>query len=437
MTPYKYIPASLGASARKGTEPKQDYTDLFQATLNEQFYNSSNWCTIERETLIGSEEYEDIDVRMNYVINAETGLKLGDDWRTLLFKEITDVPQMGLYYVFEDNHWLTINIESLNRLAGACTIRRCNNALKWIDEPTGVYYNEPCVVEYLIKEPRDYFTQGSPFKTPGGFLQIHTQYNERTDNIQENQRFLFGNPGHWMAYRVVGAGLNNLRNEETFDNTTTTVLTIDLIADFVNPELDDVVNGIAEFGTNLYEIYLSQDTIQGAIGETIQVTASVLYNNNTVTRTLTWESSNTSVASVSGSGLVTFNSLGACVITASIKNTTYNDTCAVTVTNTPEMNYEILISPDTNYVLEAKERTYTVYLYENNIQKNNTFAITCDANEVPSANYTFTKLDDNSFKIENNLRDMNSHLTITCTSGSYTAKEYDIYLRGAWLQENI
>ena len=74
---YKYIPASLATKAKKGSTPKNQYVDLFQETMNEQFYNSSNWWTILEEPIIGSQEYEDVDVRIAHVINAETGLKLG------------------------------------------------------------------------------------------------------------------------------------------------------------------------------------------------------------------------------------------------------------------------------------------------------------------------------------------------------------------------
>jgi len=438
MANYKYTTASLAASAKRGTSPKEDYVDLFQQTLNEQFYNSSNWWTIEEETAIGSQEYEDVDVRISHVINAETGLKLGDDWKTLFFINVSHPAEMGKYYVFDDNTWITTNIEFEKNLTGTCTIRRCNNTLRWIDEATGGYYEEPCAIEYLVKEPRDYATQGSPFMTPGGFLHIQTQLNERTILIAENQRFLFGGAGHWMGYKVIGAGINNFRNTETYDNESAKVLTLDLIASFINPELDDIVDGIADVYTNVYQISVSSGSAQGNIDDTIQLDATVYYNDNTVTRELTWESSNVNVASVDDDGLVTCNALGQCEINVYVKNSSTFTTSWITVTATPENNYEIVITPDTNYVLEGQEREYTVYLYENNIQQADTFVIECDANTVPSANYTFTGGSVvNRFKVVNDLRDLTSYLTIQCTSGSYTPKEFDIYLRGAWLHENV
>ena len=215
---YKYIPSSMTIQPKAGTSPKNVYTDLFAQTLKEQFYNSSNWWTIQEETSVGSELYENVDVRIAHLINAETGLKLGDDWKTLLFSDTNHPVELGKHYVFDDNTWLTTNTEIRKNLSATCTIRRCNNTLRWIDEPTGAYYEEPCTIEYEVKEPRDYFTQGSPFMTPGGFIHILVQFNSRTNLINENQRFMFGNSGHWTCYKVIGTGINDFKNEKTYDN---------------------------------------------------------------------------------------------------------------------------------------------------------------------------------------------------------------------------
>ena len=428
---YKYILPDLNIRAGIPTTPKDSYTELFQETLNNQFYNASNWWTITEETSNGSAVFADVDVRIAHVINSETGLKLGDDWKTLLFKDVDHDTQLGRLYVFDDNTWLTINTEFVKNLTGTSTIRRCNNTMRWVDETTGIFYEEPCSIEYMVKEPRDYLTSGSPFATPGGFLHIEMQFNERTNLIRENQRFLFGNPNHWTCYKVVGTGLNDFKNQETYDNESANILSMDLIANFVNDELDDVVNGIADVNTNLYTITLNKATAAGIPTDTIQLTPTVTYNGKSATRTVLWTTSNALIATVSTSGLVTLVANGACNITGTIDGNTANDVCAITVSATPVVNSHVLIAPDTNFVLEGVTNTYSAYLYEDDVVQVDTFTITCNRNSVPAVNFTFTQTDGNHFTILNTLRDSSSYLTITCTVGA-VVKTFNIYLRGGW-----
>lgn len=435
---YKYTPASIEAGAKKGINPKNQYIELFQKTLDEQFYNASDWWTIQEETLVGSNLFNEVDVRISHVINAETGLKLGDDWKTVLFPDLNHQLDLGKRYIFNGSVWMVINTEVIKNIAATCTIRRCNNTLRWIDERTGSYYTEPCSIEYEVKEPRDYATQGSPFMTPGGFLKIYTQLNSRTALIKENQRFLFGNRLHWTCYKVVATGLGDFLNMTTYDNDSAHILSMDLAANFVNNETDDIEDGIADAYTNLYNVTLNNTTIQGQVGTTYQLTANVKYNGNSVTRTMDWESSNTKIASVSGSGLVNFLSTGSCIITTSVhRNPAYAD-CLITVTGSPAYNYEITLSPNKNYVLEGSSQTYEVYLYENNIKASGSFVVTCNSGSISSANYVFTQNTGNTFTISNIKRDVNSFLTIRCTTGSVIPyKDFYIYLRGGWQFDNV
>ena len=431
MYQYKYIPSSIIIQPTAGSSPKDVYTNLFAQTLKEQFYNSSNWWTIQEETNAGTQIYQTVNVRIAHLINAETGLKLGDDWKTLLFSDINHSIELGKHYIFDENTWLTTNTEIRKNLSATCTIRRCNNTLRWIDESTGAYYEEPCIIEYEVKEPRDYFTQGSPFMTPGGFLHILTQFNNRTNLINENQRFLFGNSGHWTCYKVIGTGINDFKNEKTYDNTSAKILTLDVIANFVNNELDDVVNGIADANTNLYTVSLNKTSAQGTPSSTVQLIPSITYNGKSVTRTINWTTSSSSIATVNISGLVTLIATGSCLITANIAHSSASAVCSILVTGSPIANNEVTISPDINYILEGMSRTYSVYLYTNDVQQADAFVVSCIPNGISQTNYTFNQIDGNNFYIKNNVRDISSYLTIQVTSGSHVASR-NIYLKGAW-----
>ena len=78
-------------------------------------------------------------------------------------------------------------------------------------------------------------------------------------------------------------------------------------------------------------ISVSQSSAQLTVGETLQLTATVAPSNAT-NKTVTWRSSNTTVATVSGTGLVTAVSAGTATITATTTDgTNLSATCQLTV----------------------------------------------------------------------------------------------------------
>lgn len=412
--------------------PKQDYINLVQETLNEQFYNASDWYTIQEETSVGSGQYQNVDVRVNNLINPTTADNSEDDFKKLIFPDLDHSVNLGRLYLFDDNYWITINVDKIKTLAQTVIVRRCNNVLRWIDEQTGALYEEPCSIGYLIKENRDYSTAGSAIVVPSGMVDCFFQINTRTNKIKPNQRFLFGNPNNWTAYRTEGGGINNFNNQKTLDNNSATLGRYSLSADFINEQADNLTLGIANAYTNVYEITLNQSTGSGSTGQTIQLEATVTLNGETVTRNVTWASSNTTVATVSSVGLVTILATGNSTITCSLENNnTVSATCVIAGTGSPVDNYQVIFSPDSNYVLEGAEKTWTVYLYKNNVQQIDTFTFSLDSNTVPATNYTYTVLGGNSFKIKNITRFLTDSLEITATSGAYN-KTITVALRGAW-----
>lgn len=412
--------------------PKQDYINLVQETLNEQFYNASDVYTIQEETSVGSGQYQNVDVRVNNLINPTTADNVEDDFKKLIFPDLDHSVNLGRFYLFDDNYWITTNVDKIKSLAQTVIIRRCNNVLRWIDEQTGALYEEPCSIGYLIKENRDYSTAGSAIVVPSGMVDCFFQINTRTNKIKPTQRFLFGNPNNWTSYRVEGGGINNFNNQKTLDNNSATLGRYGLSVDFINEQTDNLTLGIANAYTNVYEITLNQSTGSGSTSQTIQLEATVTLNDETVTRNVTWTSSNTAVATVSSTGLVTILATGNSTITCSLENnSTVSDTCVITGTGSPVDNYQVIFSPDSNYVLEGAEKTWTVYLYKNNVQQVDTFTFSLDSNTVPATKYTYTVLGGNSFKIKNIERFLTDYLEITATSGSYN-KTITVNLRGAW-----
>lgn len=428
---YKFIPAGDPIQ----TSPKETFTTGFQQMLDDKFYEAQDWYTITEETSHASGVYQNVDVRINGVINPTTTDNVEDDFKKLLFKDIDHSVDLGRLYQFSNNYWITINVDKINTLAQTVVIKRCNNTLRWIDELTGAYYQVPCSLGYLINENRDYATAGSAVVTPSGLLQCIVQYNSKTIKIRPNQRFLFGSDGQWTAFKVEGGGINNFNNLQTYTNTNVGFTRLSLAVDYValaNNETDDLTNGIANAYTNVYSLTLSESSISGEAAQQVQLGATLTLNGETVTRTLVWSSSNTLIATVNSSGLVTFVAEGTCTITCQLENnTTVSDTCAVSVVADPVDTYQIVFSPTTNYVLEESEQTWTAYLYKNTVQQADVVSFVLDANTVPSANYIYQVLGSNSFKISNYERFLTDTLEVTATSGIYS-RSLSISLRGAW-----
>ena len=425
---YKYYPAGMGTINKN---PKDEHIDLFQENLRDQFYNSSDVFTIQEETALGSGVFQNVDARINRVIDASTGDRVGDDFKKLLFSDLNHPTNIGWMYLFDNNYWVATNIDKIKSLTTTVTIRRCNNVLRWYDADGG-YYEEPCSIGYLIKENRDFLTSGSNIVNPSGMIECYVQMNPRTNKIRPNQRFLFGNSSNWTAYRVEGGGINNFQNRTTLDNFSVGLITLSMSSDYINPQEDDVVNGIANSFSNQYSISLNHSSIEGLVGGTLDLDATVTLKDIIVSRNLTWKSDDESVVTVDGTGMVTFVSDGSATITCHIQNNpSVFDTCSVIVSSTPTDTYQVVYTPEINRIVEGDSVIWNFYLYKNGIIQGNTFTFTLTPNTVPLDHYVYLPIDGNSLAIQNMKMYLDDHMTLNATSGIHSV-DIDVYLVGKW-----
>jgi len=216
----------------------------FQAFIDSEFYNAPDAFVIDEETIFASGSFVPVEVRINRGINIYTGDKGGDDFKTVIFKDLAHATGMGMKYRFQNNDWLVTNTEILKNFAASCTIRRCNNVLRWTD-PIGNIQQEPCVIDYMIKRPVDQVGT-SDLVQANGFIEVLCQLNEWTRTIQDGQRFLFGNTDRWVCYKALGGGIKNFMNLETYNNDSAHLLTMNVVISQVNETTDDLTLGIAD-----------------------------------------------------------------------------------------------------------------------------------------------------------------------------------------------
>ncbi len=432
--PYDYLNASLAVTNVNPAliDLKDDYVGYFQEVLNQEFENASDLWTIQEELPFASGILQNVKVRLlAHVINNDTGNKIGDDYKKILFKDLQHSVGIGVLYYFNDNYWITIQTDKTKQLAASAIIKRCNNVLRWMDLDGG-YHAIPCSIDYLINENRDYSTAGTSLVLPAAQLEIICQWNTESNLIRPNQRFLFGNANNWNAYKTLGGGINNFNNLKTSDNLSNGLMRLSVGANYVNMDTDDIVNGVADVRQMQYVVTIADQTITGNPANTRQLTEDTTMNGETVVRSVTWTSSNVAVATVSSAGLVTFVGVGTCNITcALLNNPTIFDVCVVTVTNAIVSNYQVVLTPDTNIILQGETQTYNCKLYLNGVLQVSTFTFTMGATTIPNTSYVFTVIDGNNFSVKNIKKDLTDTLTITCTSGT-NSRVLDVILKGVY-----
>jgi hypothetical protein len=406
----------------------------FQAQLNEFFEVAPDVYVIQEETAIGSEIYSNVDVRINRAINAYTGLKLGDDFKQVIFKDLSHSAPLGTRYYFDSNYWITINSEIIKNFAASATIRRCNNMLRWIDE-YGVLYEEPCSIEYNINSTTDQIRIGDNPVLPEGYIEVYAQLNTKTNKIKNNQRFLFGNTGNWTCYKVFGNGTRNFLNQETSDNTSASMLRLYMGVNYENDPNDDLVNGICDVYKTVYSLSITPSSVTGNPGSTIELVPSLTLNSDPIDLSISYMSSGSSIATTSGSSsnILSLVSSGSCNITGYMTaNPDIDCVVPVVVSSSPAINtYEIRVSPDDGIILQGESQAYTVYLYLNGVVQADTFTLTIANPNVPIDKYTLTVVDGNNFTVTNNHLYLDYPLVLQLDSGSHT-KQFYIYLQGAW-----
>lgn len=404
----------------------------FKASASTVFDLSTDVFTIQRESTLGSGSFIDTRVRVTSAINSLTSKMRGDDWKQIIFHPYdTFTDGIGWKYVFNNNTWLSVFSDVLKSVVTNCTVRRANEHLRWIGED-GVYYEEECVVDYELTGVRDLVRQDD-VPLPQGYINVYAQLNSKTEKIRPNQRFLFGRPNQRVCWRVFGNGIMNTQSQITNDETSGQLLVLTVGGYEYNEQLDNLELGIVDYYKNQYSISLSASQISGNTTETYPINATLLLNNIPTSGSLTYNTSSSSIATISASGLLTLNSAGSTIATAYMGgNPAISGSALVSVTASGTTTNEIRITPsDNTSILEEDYADITAYLYINSVQQSDAFTFATANSNVPVADYTISNITANGFRLTNNIMCLEYPLLINATSGSYT-KQISIQLNGAF-----
>lgn len=413
--------------------PKASYYADYAAMMDLGFENAPNvvYDEIEYEATYGEEDFITIPrVRVDTILNYNTGIILGDDYKTFVFAPEFEIqPYYGMKFRWQGSYWLVINTNSYASLPVSAEVRRCNNILRFFNEKGERVY-EPCIMDYTLRFANNEDTM--TIAIGNGEQKVWCQRNSRTQLIQPNDRFLFGTPEQRVAFRLYAGGVKNYLNGVTMDDLSPTITEFYVDHYEINPLFDDLENGFANAYLNEVTIALNDVEPRMNIGDKDVVSAIVKRGNTILDNVnIEWLSSDNDVVSVSD-GVITANALGDAVITATISDTNISTTAQVSVVEEEVDDvYELLVSPDKDYVLQGVSETFVVDLYKNGVKQPDVVTFADLSTGIPVGKYTITSDVQNTFTLTNKGMYMGAPVIVRCVSGSHELTLY-IKLRGLY-----
>lgn len=217
---------------------QQSFLNDLQQTINEQFQIASDVYTIQEEQNFGKLDWQDINCRITHVL-PDTNIspqKKSDDWRNIIFDNISHYYALGIRYQFDDNVWITVQSDYYHKPTASAIIRRCDSTFKFYDANQNLV-EEPVIIDYDLRLTKLLF--GKDIILPQGHITVICQMNDSTKQISINKRFMLSET---EVYKV--DYINNYIRKNTYDKTSVPLIYMTLYKDEVSPT-DDVTNLVA------------------------------------------------------------------------------------------------------------------------------------------------------------------------------------------------
>lgn len=399
--------------------PNDSYRSFQQDLINELFDNTSARYTVQEQDAIGASTYHDIDVWLDYIVGTtSSGVKNGNDFTQLMFRDIDHETVQGLYYIFDNNYHISYFYNKYDGLEKALAVRRCNNFMRIVDPENGSIFSIPCVIDYDMTSPSQQVS--SYIITPNNHAVVMVQGNVDTLRLFKlNTRYMFnGRPFKLLAYQ--NALLYDLQNQ------TPTLLYLDLYLDELHDK-DDVANGLAYNGEYDYSIQIDSDDMELTNGETGTLTTTVVLNGEEVNGSVTWSSSDTSAVMIDSTGQYTVvgASGSSAVITATLQgNVAVTSTITIQVVDTQSVQPLVVLNPTFSKIRQYESIDFTVEVMYGStmvVPDNVTVSLLQDSQVLTNQYLTITKTE-SQYKITANAITPNPqilYITVQNTAPSF------------------
>lgn len=331
-----------------------------------------------------------------------------------------DTIDVGDIVVWNGNSWLVTDLDDDTGIQYIGIIDKCNNTLKWLDQYNNIITHFCTVINKSLYttgiDENKYIIVGD------GQVNVTVSSNEDTLTLDRNKRFLFGYNGVYDCWKITQADRTSQPG----------VIQFVMAYEDINPETDDLINGIANAYDNTYSLTINQTSpLSQAVSTTGTLSHTLTLNNQPSTEAVQWVSSNTAVGTINSStGQYSLLTTGTVKFTCRlVNNNNIKAEITVNVVSVPAGVKEVVISPNVTSILQGKNQTYEIFLYIDGIKQNNVFTFTASGADSSSC-YGFEALSGNSFKVSC-LKMSGLPLVVNCVSGS-ESKSISISLKGLW-----
>lgn len=402
-------------------QPNEAYRQLEQARINDQWENTSARYTVLEQDEIGSAHYTEIEAWLNYVVGqTSTGVKSGEDFCQLAFQDITHPCIRGRYYQFDNNIWLTYFTDDHDSLSKTLAVRRCNNALRWVNPENGAIETVPCVVDYDMSSPSMQVT--SSILTPNNHATVMIQGNNLTNSqLKTNMRFVLGG----RPFKLYGYQ-NALLYSQLVPSPT--LLYLDLYLDEKQAN-DNFENSIAFNGYYNYTIIPSQMSIEVLPNSTGTLTANAELNGDSIVRPFVWESPDSEKIQIDNNGNYTVSGVVGDEIPIKVYiegNPANVQTITVDIVDAIADSFDISLSPIPDKIKQYENIKFIVEIIKNSQSYSNfniNVSLSQSENILSDKFLSIEEIDNNSFGLTCNAFDStpkNIYLTVIDNESSIT-----------------
>ena len=285
--------------------------------------------------------FQDIQAWLAYVVDSSSsGRKNGEDFRQLIFEDITHPCTRGRYYQFFDNYWIAYFTDEIASVVKNLLLRRCNNFMRIVDPDNGSIFSIPCVVDYDMTSPSIQVT--TAILTPNNHATVMVQGNPDTLRLfKTNTRYILGN----RPFKLYG--MQNTINDD-YTSPMPTLIYLDLYLDEIRAT-DNLDLQLADNGTYDYTISINSQSMELTTGSSGQLTADIALNGQEVDyATALWSSSDISVVTIDENG--NYDVIGAIGTSATIVATLQGNpdvvsSIQITVVDVAELTADIIVDP--------------------------------------------------------------------------------------------